>query len=612
MSPASHDLRHLARLHDYVPGKNSFIVQNLRRGERRILLELAGPGSVRHLWATWYRSFEDETGTEPDQVLLRVFVDANPSPAIEGTIDEFCAAAEGAGTRYVPQPAFVWQGSYNLYLPIFFGSAIRLEAEARRDLDEFYVQVDYRLTPRPESAARLVSARSPTGLALQYVGAEASTSPPRDRALQLHSERLDLEPGAEGVVVIEGPATLRELSFSGERVEELELRIHWDDQSAPAVAAPLRYLFGGFQAVVLDAAAGRLTIRFPMPFRRRARIRLANPTSARCSIEVRFAADRDDTVDEATRYFHAAFRESAGTTGYEDFRLLDVRGEGHFVGITLFDSGHNHGGGDTVLIDAETEAPRVLHGICGEDYFSFAWHRTGRMHAFAGAPVHERRYRFHLENPYPFRSSLAFCFGCFAGLRPKGVAFWYQRPDPPVTGAWLAPTIPWKVLGPVARDDELLQAIDHRSHETEVALARPERFAVRWEDVTMTSGFLDLTHHYRRSLMASAGTGFVAGACKVQAVTWIDSPTLRSLDVLLGHDDAVRVQLDDADEVVLPGGVGFAASPLTLGLHAGRNRLALLLENTENVNWRWLGVSFALRMSGGLLDGLRFSSAPGA
>ena len=118
------------------------------------------------------------------------------------------------------------------------------------------------------------------------------------------------------------------------------------------------------------------------------------------------------------------------TVGYSQYPVLQIRGKGLFVGMNLFDSGHNHGGGDAALIDAGTAHPHVLHGICGEDYFGFAWHHTGTMTPLTGAPVHERRYRLHLENPYPFSESFQFLFGIFAGLQPKSVAFWYQFPRP--------------------------------------------------------------------------------------------------------------------------------------------------------------------------------------
>ena len=53
-------LRDIHVLRDYRPGKNSFVEGPDRRlgyytapGQRLTLLELEGPGSVRHLWSTW-------------------------------------------------------------------------------------------------------------------------------------------------------------------------------------------------------------------------------------------------------------------------------------------------------------------------------------------------------------------------------------------------------------------------------------------------------------------------------------------------------------------------------------------------------------------------------
>ena len=155
-----------------------------------------------------------------------------------------------------------------------------------------------------------------------------------------------------------------------------------------------------------------------MPFRREARIRLANAGAAPRTAEISIGTDRRATVEANPLRFHAQYAEEASTTGFSDHVVLDARGEGHFVGLSLFDSGHNHGGGDTALVDAGTGQPLVLHGVCGEDYFSFAWHKTGAMHALAGAPVHEARYRFHLESPYPFRRSLLLTFGVSPGSVP--------------------------------------------------------------------------------------------------------------------------------------------------------------------------------------------------
>jgi hypothetical protein len=216
------------------------------------------------------------------------------------------------------------------------------------------------------------------------------------------------------------------------------------------------------------------------------------------------------------------------------------------------------------------------------------------MHFFAGAPQHERRYRFHLENPYPFHTSLIFDFGIFAGLHPKAVAFWYQEPNSHSRADWIAPNSPWKVFGPVAERLALPEEIDARTYDAEVTLAKPEQFKASWEDAEMISGFLDLTHHYRHFLTTTKGTGFVAGNCKLKAVTYVYSPKRQDLEAIIGHDDQVRVSLNDQSWITIPERTGFDAERVTLSLRRGWNKLAVVIHNRENVTWRWAGISLAL------------------
>jgi len=596
--------------HQYTPAKNSFIFQQLKRGDRKTLADLKGSGSIRHIWSTWARSFAQDSGTEPGKVRLRVFIDMESSPAIVGTIDELFKAAEKTGQCYVPEPSFNYEGAFNLYLPIYFQRGCRIEIESLDDLDEFYAQIDYRLTSRPESEARLISQQTSSGLELRYVGNNSPhfgrQSPPAGK-LHLQSKQIVL-PAGSTEFALKGPAILQELVFEGDRLNDLQLSISWDDETTSSVHAPLKYLFGGFDTVALRARPHELTCYFPMPFRKVARIKLENPTDIPRQVMVRYALKRSEGLPKNIYYFHALFHEENKTVGYRDFVALAARGEGHFVGINLFDSGHNHGGGDTALIDAETSTPLVLHGVAGEDYFSFAWHKTGRMHLLAGAPVHERRYRFHFENPYPFHSSLVFTFGIFAGLQPKSVAFWYQKNGPQPTEEWFAPSVTWKVFGPFDAGNMLPEKVDNRSYETEVAFAKPEQLSVRWEDASMFSGFLDLTHHYRHYLFTTKGTGFVAGACRIKALTYIYSPVAKRVETLIGHDDAVWLTVNDEKSVPLSAGAGFYPSLVKLNLHAGWNKLAVLIDNRENITWRWLGFSLSLRKEKGQPPNVKFSS----
>jgi hypothetical protein len=122
-----------------------------------------------------------------------------------------------------------------------------------------------------------------------------------------------------------------------------------------------------------------------MPFEKRARILLRSLSRRPGRVEVDYSIDPENLPADFL-YFHAQYHETDRTLGHQQYSVLRIRGRGLFVGLNLFDSGHNHGGGDAALIDAGTASPLVLHGICGEDYFGFAWHHFGTM-ARARAPV---------------------------------------------------------------------------------------------------------------------------------------------------------------------------------------------------------------------------------
>ncbi len=610
MSRAYH-LDDLIQPHDYTPGKNSFLFQAFHAAQKKTVLDLTGSGSVRHFWSTW--SVPGSDSVPGDRVLLRVFVDKQPTPSIVGTIDQICRAAEATGTRYVPLPAFNYKDAYNFYLPIYFTNGIRIEVEALTDLDEFYTQIDYRLDPEHKQTTRLVSEVTKAGLILKYAGKpRPSLEKPQLVEPQLPHTSADLQCSpANGncEFSIEGPGIIRSLAFRGDIPPDLNLDIYWDDDVDPSVRAPFQYFFGGFVNAAMEVGLGQLTCYFPMPFRRKARVVLRSSSGHLANIFVDYTLERKSVSTEVP-YFHAVYNEAQKTLGYQQYSVLQIHGNGLFVGVNLFDSGHNHGGGDAALIDAATTHPRVLHGICGEDYFALAWHHTGTMTPLSGAPVHERRYRLHLENPYPFSESFQFLFGAFAGLTPKSVAFWYQFPAVPRQAPWIGIDAPWKVLGPLGPDTPLPNTVSGGSYESMVTINKPTTLIEHWQDAQMFSGFLDLTYQFRHYVLVESGSGFVAGASRTMLATRIYSPSTRAVEAILGHDDGVLVKMNGRTLLTLPGHSGFGPSRVYLPLHAGWNTLDLVLSNTNNVDWCWSGLSLALRHGIGQDEGLRFSSEP--
>jgi len=594
--------------HEYAPGKNSFLLQNLHGGDRKTVLELTGSGSIRHIWSTWSVPGDDSGIPAPGCAVVRVYVDGETQPSIAGPFDELCKAALASGNRYMPVPAFNYKGAFNFYLPIYFERGIRVEIEAARDIQEFYTQIDYRTEDVPQPAARLVSENEGAELRLRYlhevVDWKATLASKRHLLRAASLLKFGENPGE---LTIAGPGILRALRLAGASLSDLEMEIYWDDESSASVRAPLRYFFADFTNAALDSRAGESTCFFPMPFRKRAHIIVRSLSGAAGEVRVDYSFEPGE-LPAGTLYFHALYHQTEKTSGYEQYPVLDVRGAGLFVGMNLFDSGHNHGGGDAALIDAGTAAPKVLHGICGEDYFGFAWHHTGTMTPLTGAPAHDRRYRLHLENPYPFHESSQFLFGVFAGQRPKSVAFWYQLPVVPSDGKWRTFDVPWKVLGPVAVEKTLPDSVSSASYEALVPLDRPTPVSVSWQDARMHSGFLDTTYHFRHYTLAERGIGYVAGASKTQLVTYAYSPARQMVNVIVGHDDLVLFQVNGEGPIELPEHNGFEGDALTMNLHPGWNKLVAIVFNGENVNWRWYGLSLAFDREQG--SSLRFATRP--
>jgi hypothetical protein len=599
----------LLKPHHYKPGKNSFLFQTLHKGQRRTLLALSGSGSVRHLWSTWSIPGSDDVPT--GRVFLRVYIDGERNPTIAGTIDELCRAAQKSGTDIVPYPSFIYKDAYNFYLPIYFSSGIRIEAEALDEIDEFYSQIDYRIDERGTRSDRLVSELSPAGLTLRYTGNAPISEQEKTASPLSHSKTGRTCSQSKGFCEfsITGPGVLKKLTLRGDAPADLVLEIYWDNDSSPSVTAPTKYLFADFINAAVDSRDGEMTSYFPMPFRHKARIRLSSASKALFNLDVDYSVEQEP-VSENTPYFHALYHAVKKTPGYSQYQVLQIRGAGLFVGMNLFDSGHNHGGGDAALIDAGTTHPLVLHGICGEDYFGFAWHHVGTMTPFTGAPVHERRYRLHLENPYPFSESIQFLFGTFAGLQPKSVAFWYEFRPRSQRHEWTGLDAQWKVVGPLGPQMSLPDSVDDKEYRTTVAINKPLDLTERWQDAQMQSGFLDITYQFRHYALQESGTGFVPGASRTALTTYIHSNADGTVNAVLGHDDEALVQANGTTLADLPGNTGFAPSSLQIPLRKGWNTLEVVLSNDENTNWRWAGLSLAFEHNQTQDLGLSFSTGP--
>lgn len=152
----------------------------LRRGERVVIADLAGPGTVRHIWCTI-------PPAPPEQmraVTLEVFYDNNRAPSVSVPLLDFFAVTCGRPRPFSSALATAQEGrGFNAYYPMPFRQGVRFEVHngsARAVM--LYFQIDYTLGEVPEDSGLLhVSFRreNPTTLRQDFTIADDLSGPGR-------------------------------------------------------------------------------------------------------------------------------------------------------------------------------------------------------------------------------------------------------------------------------------------------------------------------------------------------------------------------------------------------------------------------------------------------
>lgn len=493
---------------------------------------------------------------------------------------------------------------------------------------------------------------------------------------------------------IEGPGMITHIWFTFPQKDTMLgrrnlLRIFWDDEDAPSVVAPLTDFFGipfGFTGEEFQLNSRYLVVvpnnglncYFKMPFASRARMEIF-PEQIESGGGFYFQADyysfqghakgrqAEGRLPEACRFlrFHAQFRFEHPCENYgRNYLFVDAVGKGLFLGATFGvetnqpqADGWVHGGGDTFLIDGETQ-PSVLHGIGAEDFFGHSWGvRKSQSHA-VGVPWHEMYeneekdirialYRFFVDDPIPFRSSIRGILGALSN-NYSSVAYWYQ--EEPHTAFFHVPkaddrmphskapygtydietaepaaqvrttlrqsasqqrvhgtAIEWKLLAPF-RIDEQSPFNQSRIFETEetgseeylyqaeghAVLPGGNEMKVRWVSQRACHGFIDFNLVARPALASIRLQTGVLG----YALTYVESEIEKDVIMHVGFDDDISIRLNS--DVVYTGShiKGFQEAYFQAHLNAGRNRLLVKLSNEDNETWRFWGFSFRIENAG--------------
>jgi len=309
----------------------------------------------------------------------------------------------------------------------------------------------------------------------------------------------------EVLAQIKGAGCIKHIWFATRCVDEqflrkLVLEMYWDGCDEPSVRVPLGDFFGVGHAtgahwwsLPMNVVAGprqgpkiafspAMNSYWPMPFGDGARIQIINEASEPVS-NFYFYIDYElykDGLPANMGRFHAAWNrenptlavsheksatgatsEPINLTGDDNYVVLDIEGEGHYVGCVLNIDNFNASnqeyswpgeGDDMIFIDGEIWPPS-LHGTGTEDYFGCAWgfpagkHSTPYNGISLGVDTEEyfgkwSVYRFHIEDPVHFSKSIRVTFehghANDQSNDYSSVGYWYAlkpvaaKPLPPV------------------------------------------------------------------------------------------------------------------------------------------------------------------------------------
>ncbi|MBE3584397.1 MAG: DUF2961 domain-containing protein [Limnochordaceae bacterium] len=248
-------------------------------------------------------------------------------------------------------------------------------------------------------------------------------------------------------------------AVSERTLSQLWLEATWDEQPAPAVQAPLSLFFAApigprpVNSALIQVAAStdggaQLTSLWPMPFSRKAQLRLHNagsePARVRFAVTVTPAAAADiaqQLAEGKVGYFHATYRQEHPTSAGEDYTILQVGGAGKLVGVSMRLAGPTTRayleGDERIRIDGRNTP--AFYGTGTEDHFGGGWYFNHGPFSlpYHGAPGHAAEggqdvtsvYRWFVPDPIPFRNGIVYSIE-HGGRNDvvadyDSVAFWY-------------------------------------------------------------------------------------------------------------------------------------------------------------------------------------------
>ena len=423
------------------------------------LADFKGPGVLTRFWFTGIKR----------EARFRFVFDDETEPRLEKTCDAFYEGETGIPQTFTSTD----QNCFYSGFPIPYGKRLRIlvsdegysqgkgklyfQINASRLKDQTISSAQF---PVPESvvaAAEAAHARFSQPAAGKPLKKTFSIAAAETRdLLSLESEgtirQVRIEPdGWAGMTFHQRRALLR----------QIWIQMFWDGSDAASVHVPLGDFCGQvwepkqLANLYFSVDAAGFECRFPMPFKKSARIALNNHGKNAVSGTISLLYD-EQPVSPDLGYFHCGWMQSSENLRGIPHEVLNVTGRGRFAGCQLATASFDRSfwvleSDETILRDNSKEL--FWQGTGLEDCFNSGWYyRVVFQDPLFGLttkrPFRAVQYRYHLADAITFDKALHMVFERGPDSKSRAAfvstAYYYMdrpsaAPAPPFKQAWLNP-----------------------------------------------------------------------------------------------------------------------------------------------------------------------------
>lgn len=129
---------------------NADRLKYIQPGDTAVLFHVEGTGVINHIWLTFNDArpnwLESTGSANPAELVIRMYWDGSPEPAVEAPIGDFFASGFGLRREVKSEPVLVEGGDgYNCYwqMPFHKSAKITVTNEGKKAARSFYYQFDY-------------------------------------------------------------------------------------------------------------------------------------------------------------------------------------------------------------------------------------------------------------------------------------------------------------------------------------------------------------------------------------------------------------------------------------------------------------------------------------